>query len=294
MEVKNVNIRELKALLRMLDEPDAELFDNISSSIEQYGMDALPYLEKLADDFLDPLIKERSENIISKIRLNKLSQDLNKWKSSEKKDILEAWMMIESFLFPDYNYEVVNDKINKLTREIWYKSPHHGLNPVQKIQEINFFLFMLYNFKVKENKDFDDNFILNKIIENFSGNYVSTVMLYLVLSQKLGYPVSGYIVLESFFLAWINIEDNENFISCIEPQKVLFYISPYLKGEIFDDSQICDYLKKNNIIYKPEFCKAVSNIDVICFYLKHISDVLFNKNMFVKSLGIKKLLDVLR
>lgn len=290
MEVKAINIKELKALLSMLDEPNAELFENISAGIIQYGLGAVPYIEDIADDFLNPLIKSRAENIIRDIRLNNAIENIKEWKLSEKQDILKAWIIIEQLLFPDYDYSIVNKIIENITRDIWLLQKE-SLNPIQKIHNINFALYNVFKFNIKEEIEFDERFILSKIIEVFKFNYVSATMIYLSIAQKLNFPVFGQMIHNSFILAWINLKKYENFISYLDDKRVLFYISPIMKGEVFDEYQINKYLKKNNIQTSKEFFKPLDNIGVIEFYIQNLHKALADKKMFIPANEMKLILE---
>lgn len=292
MEVKIPKIRELKALLSMLDEPDDDLFINICSGIEQYGIEAVHYLEDFADDFLNPLVKERAENIIRNIRLNKAIIDIKDWKLSEKHDILQAWIVIEQLLFPDYDYDIVKEKFEHILREIWL-SLQINSDPIQKIKNINYNLYNVLNFKVTGGIVFDNSFILNRIMESYTGNYVTSSMLYLVLTQKLNYPVFGQMIRNSFVLSWINTKNNEDYIPYLDEKRVLFYISPFINGEIFDDNQINEFLKINNISINPSFFKPINNIDVIAFYIKHLINAVNEKKMDVTANELKSVLMII-
>ncbi|HRS53800.1 MAG TPA: transglutaminase family protein [Bacteroidales bacterium] len=278
----DINVKkELFALIRMLDEPEQDLFDSIRSNIESYGVLALPYLEDIAANFLnDVQIRNRAESIIQKIRFNETYYKLNKWKKENKQNIIDAWIIVEELIFPDIEYNVAIEKFNEISNEIWLKENLH-LNPLKKIELINEILFDFYSFKVSQKITFDDNFLLIKLLQTFSCNYITITMLYLAIAQKLNYPVFGQFIEDSFLLSWVNVKNNENFISFFEEGKILFYITPFMKGSVFNEEQMNYYLTKNNIKPKPYFFKPFTNTDVISYYIKELNKVLKKRNFLI-------------
>jgi len=106
-------------------------------------------------------------------------------------------------------------------------------------------------------------------------------MLYLAIAQKLNYPVFGQFIEDSFLLSWVNVKNNENFISFFEEGKILFYITPFMKGSVFNEEQMNYYLTKNNIKPKPYFFKPFTNTDVISYYIKELNKVLKKRNFLI-------------
>ena len=62
--MSEVNLENVKAMIRLLDDPDTEIYDHISSELVAIGREVVPMLEEAWSGAFDPLLQERIENII--------------------------------------------------------------------------------------------------------------------------------------------------------------------------------------------------------------------------------------
>ena len=59
---------EIKALIRLLDDDDPEVFESVNARILSYGAVVIPELEEAWDASLDPELHERIEELIHQIQ----------------------------------------------------------------------------------------------------------------------------------------------------------------------------------------------------------------------------------
>jgi len=90
--------KEILALFHLIDDPDMEVFDSVSSRIVSYGRGIIPNLENLWENTISNDIQERIEILIHKLHYQDLTEDFTNWKSSSYQDLLTASLLIAKFI----------------------------------------------------------------------------------------------------------------------------------------------------------------------------------------------------
>ncbi|RYD71529.1 MAG: hypothetical protein EOP55_20385, partial [Sphingobacteriales bacterium] len=88
------NIAEIDALVKLLDDPDTEVFLHVQEKLLEYGNDAITHLESAWEKSLDTVLHERIENIVHAIQFTNVKQDLNLWYQSGAFDLLQGALII--------------------------------------------------------------------------------------------------------------------------------------------------------------------------------------------------------
>ena len=78
--------RELSALLNLIEDPDEEVYQSVSSKLLSLGGEILPHLEDHRHTIEDSEHKEKLEQIIYKIEVSALEQGLQEWKQKWRID----------------------------------------------------------------------------------------------------------------------------------------------------------------------------------------------------------------
>ena len=70
--------KEIKALVSLLDDPDAEIFSHVESKIRDLGSDLIPYLEVQWEKTLNPITQKRIEELIHSLQYGLLKERFQK------------------------------------------------------------------------------------------------------------------------------------------------------------------------------------------------------------------------
>jgi len=62
-----INPTEVNSLIRLLDDPDGEIFDHVHQKLLSYGPEAIDYLEQAWEQAFDPIQQERIANLVHEI-----------------------------------------------------------------------------------------------------------------------------------------------------------------------------------------------------------------------------------
>ncbi len=254
--------KELNALIRLLDEPNEEMFDHIRKKLMNYGNDAIPLLEDAWDNSFDHLIQNRIEDIIHTIQIKNLSQELSIWARGNSFDLLKGFYLATKYQYPDLNEQDINDQIELIKRDVWLEL-NSNLTALEKIKVINHIVFEIHGFKGnKTNIDAPQNLFLNNLLETKKGNHLSIGILYIIVAQKLGIPIFGVNLPQHFVLAYVD-EVHEEKYKIVDENEVLFYINPFNKGAVFTRREIDIFINHMRIKPADEYFKPCDNITII-------------------------------
>ncbi|MFH0999259.1 MAG: transglutaminase-like domain-containing protein [Bacteroidota bacterium] len=249
---------ELKALMRLLDDPDQSILSQIEQRILDFGKDAIALLEETKQNCIDIDLYERIDQIIQKIQFESTFNTLTDWKNNAQSNLFEAALSISAMHYPHMDIDALRKEMDKITRDVWLEL-NEDLTPLEKIQILNHIFFDIYSFNGnKDNLSKPQNSLIKDVIESKKGNSVSISILYLEVARRLNMPVYGIDLPQNFVLAYVN---NESVLSA--KHRVLFYINPFNKGIIFTKKDIDSFLKQINEKPRDSFFQICENVIIV-------------------------------
>src|SRR5260370_33454463 len=93
--------KEIKALFHLIDDPDQDVFNSVSTRIVSYGRGIIPNLENLWENTISGEVQERIELLIHKLHYHDLTEDFTHWKNSSYQDLLTAPFLGSKFQKPE-------------------------------------------------------------------------------------------------------------------------------------------------------------------------------------------------
>ena len=283
-ELKNNSV--LKALVSLLDEPDESIYLDIRNKILGFGPDVLSVLESTWENTFNEEVQERIENIMHIIQFDKLYEDLSGWIKKDVHNLLEAYIIVSRFQYPDLDEMYIIEQINKLKRDIWLEL-NENLTAFEEIKVINRVLFEINKFTVNV-KDIHhpENSFINTFLETKKGNALSLGILYIILAQSQELSIYGVNLPQNFVLAYTKD------LGQIEEEDVLFYINPVNNGIIFSRNEIDNFLKQLNTEPEKTYYTPCSNLSII---RRLINNLMYSYNQLEKPdkvEDLKKLLSL--
>ncbi|MEI6822416.1 MAG: transglutaminase-like domain-containing protein [Bacteroidota bacterium] len=248
---------ELKALVSLLDEPDERIYLDIRNKLLDFGPDVLPVLESTWENTFNEEVQERIESIMHVIQFDKIYEDLSDWVKKDEHNLLEAYIIVSRFQYPDLDEMHIIEQINKLKRDIWLEL-NENLTAFEEIKVFNRVLFEINKFTVNiKDIHHPQNSFINTFLETKKGNALSLGILYIILAQSQELPIYGVNLPQNFVLAYT--KDLGQF----DEEDVLFYINPVNKGIIFSRNEIDNFL--NQLKTEPEktYYTPCSNLSII-------------------------------
>src|SRR5690554_3710765 len=106
-----MNKKRLKALIRLLDDPDQLVYESVEKELLKADMQIIPALERQWENSIDENRQERIENIIQDLQFNHTLKLLKLWLADSSANLLDGYLVIDRFQYPDLNEVAVKQKI---------------------------------------------------------------------------------------------------------------------------------------------------------------------------------------
>lgn len=282
-------VREISALVKLLDDPDEEVYKHVEKRLLEYGTDVIEYLESAWEHSLDVLLQDRVENIVHQIQFNVIKEDLHLWFLSGAFDLLHGALIINRYQYPDLDEQKIVTQIEDMKRDIWL-GLQYEMSSLEKVKLINHVLYAQYGFSGNTKNHHDpQNSYISQVLESKRGNQISLAIIYSTLAQKLDIPIYGINLPQHFILGYVDESkqaESEN--------NVLFYINAFNKGNIFGKHDVDQFLRQLNLEPLPEFYRPCRNIDIIRRVIRNLITAYEKAGNPEKVQELEELQDILK
>src|ERR1700761_6340973 len=260
-----INPTEVKSLIKLLDDPDGEIFEHVHQKLLSYGPEAIGYLEQAWEQAFDSVQQERIANLVHEIQFGIVKKDLELWHHGGAFDLLQGILIINRYQYPDLDEQKVINQIEAIKRDIWIQMMNEA-SPAEQVKLINHIFYSIYGFSgnITNHRDPQNSYI-SQVLETKKGNQISLAIIYSIIAQKLDIPVYGVNLPQHFILAYLD----ESMASEFEGG-ILFYINAFNKGFIFGRRDVDMFLKQLNLKYDKQFYEPCSNTDIIKRVLRNL------------------------
>ncbi len=266
----------LRAMVQLLDDPDLDVSVAVENRLIEEGESVIDELEALwlNNDFPDA--SRYIELVINKIQKNLLHQRFKNWIEQDQPDLIEGWVIVTQLQYPGVKLMDVKSQLNDIKLDAWLLMGNVE-NDLDRIQILNHVFFEQQGFHGDTSQyHYPDNSFINRVLERKSGNPISLSAIYLSVAQHLGLPVFGINLPQHFVVGFCKIGEayggvkNVKAVPLEEVGKVVFYINPYSKGQIFTEENIDSFLKVVNVTPLPQFYMPCSVKDIIKRMLRNL------------------------
>ncbi|TVR69256.1 MAG: hypothetical protein EA408_12765 [Marinilabiliales bacterium] len=249
--------KNIRALIHLLDDPDAEVSDVVSGNLLELGAEIIPELESAWEKTADHEHQEKIENIIRDIQFRSLKHDLEKWHSHGAFDLLEGVCLLARYQYPDLETDEVRKEIKSISDAIWIEL-NNRLTALEKVRIINHVIYDIKKFsKNRKHLNSPRNTYINLVLESKKGNPVTLSILYILVAQNLELPVYGVSLPKIFLTAWVDRAGKKR--AAEAPPEVLFYINPYQNGSVLGRKEIDLYLGQQKIEPRAHYYQPCDN-----------------------------------
>jgi len=260
-----INPTEVNSLIRLLDDPDTEIYEHVHQKLLSFGPEAIEYLELAWEEAFDPIQQERIANLVHEIQFSILKNDLRLWYQGGAFDLLQGILIINRYQYPDLDEQKVINQVEAIKRDIWIQMMNEA-SPADQVKLINHVFYNIYGFSGNTTNHQDpQNSYLSQVLETKKGNQISLAIIYSIIAQKLDIPVYGVNLPQHFILAYMDESMQSEFEGGI-----LFYINAFNKGFIFGRRDVDMFLKQLNLKFDKQYYEPCSNTDIIKRVLRNL------------------------
>ena len=282
--------KEVSALLNLIEDPDPEVFEAVSSRIIAYGTPIIPDLENLWENTADNEILERIEQLIHRLHFNGLTEDFREWGASPHQELLPGALLVAKLQYPNLHSAKVIQDIERLRRNIWLELNNY-LTPLEQVTVFNNIFYNYFGLRGNYNNvERANEFLINKIIETKKGNQTGNGVLYLILVEMLDIPIRFIPIPNQFVLGYFKSQADK------EQQKlhlnIEFFIDP-VTGQAFTHTDLTNYFHRTSTTISPSFFKPANNKRVIQKLLEDFSKCFSNEKKLYLLEEINQLIDIL-
>ena len=261
--------KEISALFHLIDDPDEEVFSTVSDRIVSLGRAIIPNLENLWEATPNEGVQERIEMIIHKLHFRDLVEDFTNWKNGSC-ELLQGALLAARYRYPEMNPNATLQEMEKMRRNIWLELNSY-LTSMEQINVINGILYSYYKMKGNEVAyDMQEDFLINKVIEQKKGNAITNGVLYLIICELLDVPVRAINIPKQFILGYFDIDYNFPNPARQTSEKINFYIDP-LNGQIYSHKDVENYFKRVSVPPTSSYFKPLDNKRIIQHLLEEYS-----------------------
>ena len=243
--------KEIKALISLLEDDDAEILAHVNEKIISLGEKIIPILEQEWELIPYKNVQSRIEDLIHKLQFKKVVNELVAWEKEGGEDLMKGMCILANYQYPDLDYSTLKLQIDQLYYQVWSKIKPE-MHPYDQVRTLNQFFYSENKFQAnKKNFHSPNNSFLNIVLETKKGIPLSMSVVYLLVAQKLGMPLYGVNLPNLFILTYKGTTGKQ------------FYINVYNSGLIFSKEDIDNYIKQLKVNPLDLFYQPCSNLSII-------------------------------
>jgi regulator of sirC expression with transglutaminase-like and TPR domain len=294
VETIKTDTNQISALIRLVEDPDPNIFGHVKTKLVEMGSDVVPTLETTLETWsqqftFDHGHEDRLQKILKEIQFNQVKIELEKWRASSNRDLMKGSMIISKFQFPDIDESAVDQALEGIKQKVWLEINEEN-TAFEIVKIFNHVIFDLCGFEsTKSNFYAAENSYINQVLTSKKGNPLSLSILYSVIAQRLQIPIYGVNLPNHFVLGFVDEFQTLKMLGMNDDRNILFYINPFSKGRIFDHNEIENYLRSLNLPLQKNYFEPCSNTEILKRMLTNLTYAYQKNGEQGKVDGIKEL-----
>jgi len=280
--------KELDSLIKLLDDPDTEVFQHVEQKLITLGPEVITRLESAWEQSFDMVLQTRIENLIHKIQFEDVLQELELWKISGSFDLLQGLIIVNKYQYPDMSEQKIINQIEAIKRDAWLEMIY-SMSAVEKVRLLNNIIYNTHGFSGNTGNYHDpQNSYIGQVLETRKGSPILLACLYSIVAQKLDIPIYGVNLPKHFILAY-----TEDHTPVEDKNGILFYINAFNRGQIFGRHDVIAFLKQINLALSDDFMLPCTNLDIVTRVLRNLVSSYSHAGNRTKEAEITRMLNVL-
>ncbi|MBS1615915.1 MAG: hypothetical protein JST06_07355 [Bacteroidetes bacterium] len=263
--------KEVKALLRLLDDPDGDVYETVAGRILHYGKAIIPNLEALWETTTDISVQARIELLIHRVQLEDLQQSFHEWCEEKNPGLLHGAILVARYQYPDLKTASILSQVDTLRRNVWLELNNY-LTPLEQVNVFNSILYNFYHLQGHELSEREPkHFFINQMFDSKQGNGYTIGLLYLTLCELLDVPVFAVEIPRQLVFAYIDAW--HPFLNPDKAQasgQITFFLDP-MNGSVYTRRDVDAYLNKIGVRDKSQHFTPIDNRRVIYKMLEELA-----------------------
>jgi regulator of sirC expression with transglutaminase-like and TPR domain len=271
---------ELNAAIRLLDDPDKQVYGIVMDKLFSQGTEIIPPLsEALSSKEATPLMRSRIESILSKLELGDITENLKVWQKDDS-DLLKGFWYCSRLKHFTLSLEEAESQVSELFA--YYSGCDlDNFTDTERIRIVNHIIFNKLKFRTTTSDEYfnPDYCFLPDVLKTRTANPVTMGLIYTLFARGIGLRVFG-----------VNLPKIYILTLCDKKFSPLFYINPSNNGAVFSSMEINRFINQNNIKHNNRFFSPCLNQTTILRLLNHLEYSYKMKKMFSKASCVTNLI----
>jgi len=282
---------KISALIKLIEDPDEQVFWQIKNEILSMGSIVIPNLENALISASDGNFIEKVNEILNEIQNENLYKNFESWLKSEEQDLLELMILVERIRDFNFSKQSIIEPVVQIKMDIWLEL-NENQTILEQIKIIDRIFYTKHGFEADEREPYElQNYFISNLLKSKKGNDTTLGLLYLYSAQSQNISFWGVKLLSNLILAYTNSLENKAI------DDVLFYLNPYKIHEIpyknavkFSRSNLQEFFANAGVELNITDITPCSNVDTARRWLWFIQQAYIRKNNEEKMGLLNKLL----
>ena len=240
-EPASLSDRDKAALVRLLSDPDPEVFRSVRRTLLTSGMEARPWLSAGLHSS-DRLVRQHSWELITQLDRQGADTEFVSFcnRGSENLNLEKGIWLLTRTAFPHFKqheYQALLDDYAEFVRNTCDPQQSHPAT----LMAINRVLFRGERFRGDKANYYDpQNSYLNRVMDRRLGNPISLCLVYLFVARRLNLPVVG-------------IAMPGHFILRLQSPTFTIFVDPFNAGNFLTHAECAERLKRCGYGFENDF-----------------------------------------
>ena len=280
---------KIEALVGLLNDDDPQSYDLIKHRILEIGSTAMPFLKNALEVSIDKLYSEKLNSLYHELNINKTISDLQDWQQNNYTNLFQGLALLSQYQYPRLQISSISSIVNKIRQDLWLELKDSN-TALEKVKIFNHIFFKMHGFKGNSTDYYaPENSFINDVLLSKKGSPITLSVIYSIVAQSVGVPIYGVNTPRNFMLVYLD-QMYSLPIDEIQEKNVLFYINPFVEGEVHSLTDIFSYLKRIKHDVKTEYYLPCSNATIIRRSLNNIIVAYEKKGNVETAANYKKIL----
>lgn len=264
--MKKLGIEDIKSILKLLDEPNQNVYKLIESQLLNCISEYSSYLKEYEKETDNYLVKNRIKDIFHKNYLNNIEDLFRNLPLDDKGDIdLEyASLLVSTIENSDFDKQHYINLLNEMAENI-KPEIENITDPLILIEKVNDYLFKKEGFSGNQ-IDYTDpnNTFINMVIDRRTGIPITLSLIYLFLAKRLKLNFFGVGMPGHFILKY----QKDNFE---------IFVDPYYSGQLLTKKDCINFLNFSGYGFVEEYLNISSNKEILKRMIRNLL-VIYKEN----------------
>lgn len=241
VEPASLSDRDKAALVRLLSDPDPEVFEPVRQTLMTCGTGVRPWL-RAGLHSNDRLVRQHSWELITQLDRSSADAEFISFckRGSENLNLEKGIWLLTRTVFPHYNQDEYQTKLDDYAEQVCNTCDPQQSHPAT-LMAINRVLFRGERFRGDKGNYYDpQNSYLNRVMDRRLGNPISLCLVYLFVARRLNLPLVGVAMPGHFILR-------------LQSPTFTIFVDPFNGGNFLTQAECAERLKRCGYGFENDF-----------------------------------------